>query len=221
MESIDLSDGAAVFGGVRDGSPQQIDLAADPGSEKWVVIIGQSLQRIGSPLRGVGAIIVEGETSLPRPAATVWRVGTDLVVTNAHVAEEVCIRNQSAPPGDATFGYRLRPNGNTLVDFALERGAAAAKVWTVAELVYLAGPDDVDAAVFRLAPRPDHGALPAALAVGTNKDSVQQKVDVFAAGHPVMTRERRRGGRECSATSAAQALGQARSCGSGDRRIRP
>jgi hypothetical protein len=174
---------------VRDGSPQQIDLVADPGSEKWIVIIGQSLQRIVSPLRGVGAIVVEGETSLPHPAATVWRVGTDLVVTNAHVAEEVCIRNQSAPPGDATFGYRLRPNRNTFVDFALERGAAAAKVWTVAELVYLAGPDDVDAAVFRLAPRPDQGAPPAALAVGTNKDSVQQKVDVFAAGHPVIDQE--------------------------------
>jgi hypothetical protein len=136
-------------------------------NERWRVVIAISRSKINSTSAAVGKITL-GDTAQPVLQGIGWRIGSDLVVTNRHVARSL-VENPDDPPAV----WRINRANHPALSFA------ANTTFAIAACPYTS--DTLDLAVLRLAPctvlfpRPvqiafDTGAVPGA--------------EVYVVGHP-------------------------------------
>ena len=162
------------------------DLGAN---ERWALIAGQMYEEIESVAESVGRMSLGTPGAATTQLGTAWRLGTDLVVTNRHVAKEVV-----ADSGAGTSTWKMRDGASCFVDFAATHAGGAPKAFTVQELVFCSDVEDLDAAIFRLAGQPK--APPPALPIDFERNSVMETLqrsngesfdrgkEVYVIGHP-------------------------------------
>jgi hypothetical protein len=162
------------------------DLGAN---ERWALIAGQMYEEIESVAESVGRMSVGAPGATATQLGTAWRLGSDLVVTNRHVAKEVV-----ADPGVGASTWTLRDGLSCFVDFAATHAGGAPKAFAVQQLVFCSDVEDLDAAVFRLAAQPK--APPPPLPIDFERNSVMETLqrangdsfdrgkEVYVIGHP-------------------------------------
>jgi hypothetical protein len=162
------------------------DLGAN---ERWALIAGQMYEDIETVAGSVGRMSIGTPGAAATQLGTAWRLGTDLVVTNRHVAKEV-----AADPVANASTWKLPDGVSCFVDFAATHAGGPPKAFVVQELVFCSDVEDLDAAIFRLASQPK--APPAALPIDFERTAVMETVprangtsfdrgkEVYVIGHP-------------------------------------
>jgi hypothetical protein len=162
------------------------DLGAN---ERWALIAGQMYEEIESVAESVGRISLGVPGAAVTQLGTVWRLGSDLVVTNRHVAKEV-----AADASANASTWKMRDDASCFIDFAATHAGGAPKAFAVQELVFCSDVEDLDAAVFRLGAQAK--APPPALPIDFERSSVMETVqrangewfdrgkEVYVIGHP-------------------------------------
>jgi len=158
-------------------------------NDRWRVLVATARSKINSASASVGQVAIETAGGGTEAIGTAWRLGTDLVVTNRHVAAEL-VADRSIPPAQ----WSLAPAKVSIVDFNVTDAATTKRRARIAALLYCAPEADVDLALLRL----DGGgeALPAPLTLDFTADSVGRSIDsdgttafqgeeVYVVGHPV------------------------------------
>ena len=162
------------------------DLGAN---ERWALIAGQMYDEIETVASSVGRVSIGTPGGVTTQLGTAWRLGSDLVVTNRHVAKEI-----AADPSANASTWTMRDGVSCFVDFAATHAGGPPKAFAVQELTFCSDVEDLDAAVFRLATQPK--APPAALPIDFERKAVMETVtgangatfdrgrEVYVIGHP-------------------------------------
>ncbi|MGW2417318.1 trypsin-like serine peptidase [Streptomyces tubercidicus] len=167
MEAIVLLEGRpAILVQHQDFAPQQGD---------WAVLDGHRAA-IRASLARVGRVELSGHLSLDW-LGTAFLVGTDVVMTNRHVAAEFA-------RGDGT-GWTFQQGIGARLDMGEEYGGAPADGGPCYDVVEVLGiHEDVDLALLRVAPPAGGGALPAPLAVAADAPGDLPGRPVYCVGYP-------------------------------------
>jgi len=147
-------------------------------NDRWRVLVATARAKINHAAAAVGRVAVELPGAAPVLIGTAWRLGTDLVVTNRHVAMALV-----ADPDAPCPAWRIDPAKPSTVDFASTDGAPAPQRFLITELVYCAAEEPVDLAVLRLAG--GGSPLPAALSLG---GAAEAGDEIYVIGHPYRAR---------------------------------
>ncbi len=125
----------------------------DPESSVMAKLVKDNAARIDATLPSIGRIDLPGDENYPW-AGTGWVIdsdfGSDIVVTNAHVAE---LFAEAAAGG---FSFKTLPFLETkretpIVDFRKEIGNATARRFDVLDVIYIGTPGLLDVAFLRVA----------------------------------------------------------------------
>nr|WSX18796.1 serine protease [Streptomyces tubercidicus] len=167
MEAIVLLEGRpAILVQHQDFAPQQGD---------WAVLDGHRAA-IRASLARVGRVELSGHLSLDW-LGTAFLVGTDVVMTNRHVAAEFA-------RGDGT-GWTFQQGIGARLDMGEEYGGDPADGGPSYDVVEVLGiHEDVDLALLRVAPPAGGGALPAPLAVAADAPGDLPGRPVYCVGYP-------------------------------------
>ncbi|WP_327158543.1 serine protease [Streptomyces tubercidicus] len=167
MEAIVLLEGRpAILVQHQDFAPQQGD---------WAVLDGHRAA-IRASLARVGRVELSGHLSLDW-LGTAFLVGTDVVMTNRHVAAEFA-------RGDGT-GWTFQQGIRARLDMGEEYGGDPADGGPSYDVVEVLGiHEDVDLALLRVAPPAGGGALPAPLAVAADAPGDLPGRPVYCVGYP-------------------------------------
>jgi hypothetical protein len=157
-------------------------------NERWQTLVNTARSKINRVSASVGQVGLLRADGSAEAIGTAWRIGTDLVVTNRHVAA-VFARDAALTPSL----WQLDPNKRAVVNFNITDNATTKKSFAVTSLLYCADEEPVDLAIFRLDPAGDK--LPTPLALDFDPDSLGQEFDmgaftrfdgepVYVVGHP-------------------------------------
>lgn len=163
----------------------RIDTLSDEGENShWAAIISIARSDINEVSAAVGRIDLAHDDAEDDPLGTAWRLGTDLVVTNRHVARRL-VADPAIDPGQ----WNLDPAKPSVVDFNVTDRATKVRRFQVAELVYCAPEADVDLAILRL--DPSGGTLPDPLDLDWNAETIGTEGggtftgrEIYVVGHP-------------------------------------
>jgi len=158
-------------------------------NDNWRNFVALANAKINAASASVGKVSGANADGTPSYGiGTAWRLGTDLVVTNRHVAEPL-VRDSTLDPSR----WKLDPEKPALVDFNATDHATTVTRFGVAELMYCAEEKAIDFAILRLDPKDK--ALPPALELDFDASSVGREVpvggvptfrgeEVYVVGHP-------------------------------------
>ena len=158
--------------------PPERDLTRD--DECWIAKIdaaGKALRRICGQV-GVVKRIVDGN---PVPIGTAWMIGTDTMITNAHVAAGLARQVRRNAGCDARDGWNMLPGIQAAVDFAFEHELAHSERCEIEDVLFVQTSRVPDIAVFRLR----GAAPPARIEIDLSNRTHWQDADVFTVGHPI------------------------------------
>lgn len=155
----------------------------------WQVLVVTARGEINRVSGAVGCIAITNNLGIAETLGTGWRVGTDLLVTNRHVVEQIV----SNPTESATV-WKLDNAKKPHVDFALTNSAQAAQRFQVSELVYVANEPLLDVAFLRATS--ETSALPESLVIDWSKEGPGREIkrnngekffqgrQIYVVGHP-------------------------------------
>jgi hypothetical protein len=160
----------------------------DGENERWQTLVNTARSKINRVSASVGQVGLLRADGTAEAIGTAWRIGTDLVVTNRHVAG-VFARDTTLPPS----AWTLDPQKRAVVNFNITDKATTKKSFAATALLYCADEEPVDLAIFRLDPAGDK--LPAPLALDFDAESLGDQIDmgsfkrfdgqpVYVVGHP-------------------------------------
>lgn len=158
-------------------------------NEYWHVFIATARKDIDRASRSVGRVGIERGTTLDI-AGTAWRLGTDLLITNRHVARRLIEPTGERDPARWKFNTAL----TTVVDFASTDNASKPARFRIVGLRYAAPEPYIDFAVLQL----DGGGATVPLALPCDPDAAAlgrqietthgasrfQGEEVYVVGHP-------------------------------------
>ncbi|HEX7830750.1 MAG TPA: serine protease, partial [Thermoanaerobaculia bacterium] len=157
-------------------------------NERWRVLIATARGKINKASASVGQVGLVGADGTAEAIGTAWRLGTDLVVTNRHVAETFVLDRNVAPSQ-----WKYDPGKPAVVNFTVTDDAQKTIRFDVAEIVFVADEQPVDMAIFRL--KPGTEKFPSALPLDFDADSIGRDVEIggvprfqgeeiYVVGHP-------------------------------------
>nr|WP_246724001.1 serine protease [Rhizobium leguminosarum] len=125
------------------------------------------------------------------PVGTGWLATHDTLITNAHVAFNLCYRKPGLPPSDPRDRWRLASGRAFAAAFRyehcnIERAAEHDHV-TIVDVLHVETSQRPDLAVFRIAPPPKPAipnSLGLGLALGKQSDWTRD-AKVYSVGHPI------------------------------------
>lgn len=142
--------------------------------------------RVRTVCANVAAIMIDGA-----PVGTGWLVTQDTLVTNAHVAFNLCYRKPGLPPSDPRDRWRLASGRAFTAAFRYEHcnigRVAEHKHVTILDVLHVETSQRPDLAVFRIAPPPElpmPKPLGLGLALGKQGDWTSD-AKVYSVGHPI------------------------------------
>jgi hypothetical protein len=181
LEAIVLVSGRPAMRFVKD----RVQMPPDLGDNSpWRVLVATVASSINTAAESVARIELAAPGSAPTVVGTGWRSGTDLIVTNRHVARDLVW-----DPAASVDAWVLDPARSSTIQF----GEKSDTPFAVAGIAYVAPEAAIDFAVLRIEPagRP----LPAPLAIQwdelaigrmvlKNTDMVFQGKKLYVIGHP-------------------------------------
>ncbi|MCK1319615.1 MULTISPECIES: serine protease [unclassified Bradyrhizobium] len=151
--------------------------------EFWIVKIGSAGNKLRSICSRAGVVMLDTGGS-PVPFGTAWMIGSDTIITNAHVARELAHQDGGLPADDPRDRWRMQPGHKGVVNFAFEHQRPASDlVWEIEDVLHVQTSGDPDLAVFRLRNRTK--AFPSPVPVDLRSRADWRSLDVFAVGHPI------------------------------------
>nr|WP_315428171.1 serine protease [uncultured Albidiferax sp.] len=164
--------------------------ATDLGANsRWIILLGEARSHINRVASSVARLNRMRSDGREEQVGTAWRLGTDLVVTNRHVAEKL-VQDATLDPGQ----WVLDVGCSCIADFGAVDEPEGTVRFVVASLAYCAPKGDVDVAVLRL--QPSCLAFPCPLAVSFDEARLGREVDgepptfkgqpVYVVGHPLL-----------------------------------
>ena len=151
----------------------------------WQVLVVTARGDINRVSGAVGCIAIRNNLGIAESLGTGWRVGTDLVVTNRHVVEQIT---------KAGSVSKLDNEKKPYIDFAMTNGAQAAQRFQITELVYVADEPLLDVAFLRATS--ETSALPESLVIDWSKEGPGREItrpngekffqgrQIYVVGHP-------------------------------------
>jgi hypothetical protein len=166
----------------------QVEMPNELGENAvWRVLLATARKKINAASGSVGRVET-GDGG--RLLGTAWRVGTNLVVTNRHVASWLAT-DRAKPPSD----WKLDDTRTPLVNFGISAPGGSARKCRVYEIAYCAPQNDIDFAVLKL--EAGSADCPPALSVDFSADVLGTEVmddggmkadfkgeQVYVVGHP-------------------------------------
>lgn len=145
-------------------------------NERWLSFVKTARSKINRASSSVGQVGRPRPDGGVDPIGTAWRLSSDLVVTNRHVAA-FFVTSTLVSPSQWTFD----PNKPAIVNFSVTDKALSTKRFNVTELLYCAPEQTVDLAIFRIDAAGEE--LPKPLPLDFDADSVGREVQIGAAKH--------------------------------------
>jgi hypothetical protein len=154
--------------------------------EFWVVMITAARRALLDACSRAGCVMMEKDGTRT-PVGTAWMIGKHTVITNAHVARLLALRNPALPATDPRGGWRLRPDRTGVVDFAFENVIDRSARFSIAQVLYVETADAPDLAVFRLAVSEGRPQPPDRIKLDLEQNRPQgwEDANVFTVGHPI------------------------------------
>lgn len=171
---------------VRNDAPQTQETGADQiADEFWIATMSTAQNRLHDICSRVGCIMFGADIDNVNPAATGWLIGSNTIVTNAHVGKSLARQNPALPASDPRGGWRLFPGRQSVVDFAHENALDRHLKFAIENVLYVEESENPDIAIFRLK-TPDAGAAPpSAIPLDLQGRPNWANAKIFAAGHPI------------------------------------
>jgi glutamyl endopeptidase len=163
------------------GPEAEADLTRD--DEFWIVKIGSAGNKLRSICSRAGVVMLDTGGS-PVPFGTAWMIGSDTIITNAHVARELTHQDSALPANDPRERWRMQSGHKGLVNFAFEHQRPVSDlVWEIEDVLHMQTSGDPDLAIFRVKHRAK--ALPSPIPLDLTPRADWRNLDVFAVGHPI------------------------------------
>jgi hypothetical protein len=170
---------------VRHDAPQTHAVGADRiADEFWITTMSSAQDRLHEVCERVGCIMLGSSDGGLSPVATGWMIGTNTLVTNAHVGRLMARQNLALAGNDPRDGWRMTPGKRAVVDFAFENSVNRNIRLDIDNVMYVEDSETPDIAIFTLKSSAG-GDAPSPITLDLAKRANWAKTKIFAAGHPI------------------------------------